>query len=298
MRRQKLTVVALFCVCLSVAIIAFVVFKLTANSENNTNTSEMQGAQSTGGTSETTTETSSPTPAPETKDPAFDGAKLQAVVDIWYSSLSSDEKASVVLMNEDGTLLASVGQDTSYFTASLYKLFVAYEAYRAIDAGTYDGNESYLNGSTRSECVDLMIRESNSPCGEKWWNELGKQTIQDQLKTYGIEHTDMVGLETTAMDTAMILARIAKGEGLSEESKAKYLDSMKTQPALYRRGLPSGFSEAVTVYNKVGWNEQLEWHDATIVERADGERLIVAVLTSRVGYAKIAELGKAIETTL
>ena len=295
MRRQKLTVVAVLSVCICVAIIAFVIYQLTASTGKNTGASEMQNTQSTNDPDNNSADI--PAPTVEAQKPTFDNEKLQTAVDTWYGSLSADEKASIVLAGDDGSVLASVNQDASYFTASLYKLFVAYEAYRALDAGSYDGNEGYLNGNTRFECVDLMIRESNSPCGEKWWNELGKQTIQDQLKTYGIEHTDMVGLKTTAKDTATILTRIAKGEGLSEESQAKYLDSMKTQPALYRRGLPSGFSGTLTVYNKVGWNEQLEWHDASVVELADGRKLVIAVLTSGVGSARIAELAKGIEST-
>jgi hypothetical protein len=72
---------------------------------------------------------------------------------------------------------------------------------------------------------------------------------------------------------------------------------MKDQPAIYRRGLPSGFTVS-TVYNKVGWNAEKEWHDTAIVELVDGRKLIVTVMSENVGYSKFAELGKAIEAAL
>lgn len=293
MKRQKLTLFAIGSVVLSLGIVSFVTFKLWRG-PNKLHSTPVELKD----TAEQVTPGTAETPIEEPVKPAqFNSAKLQDAVNAWSKTIATSAKASVVLTDDSGALLASYNPGEQYFTASLYKLFVAYEGYRALDAGTYDGGQSYLSGKSRLECLDLMIRESNSPCGEKWWNELGKQTIQTQLKTYGIEQTDMVGLKTSATDTAKMLARIAKGEDLSESSHTSYLDSMKTQPALYRKGLPSGFSQSVTVYNKVGWNEQLEWHDASIVELTDGRKLIIAVLTSGVGSTKIAELAKSIEAT-
>ena len=143
-----------------------------------------------------------------------------------------------------------------------------------------------------------MIRDSDSPCAEKLWNELGKEELTAQLEEYGILNTSMVNITTTAEDAALILGRIERGEGLSEASRLAYLDSMKTQDELYRRGLPNGFSDSVAVYNKVGWNEQKEWHDTAIVEFADGRKLIVSVFTEEVGFSTVATLGTAIEQTV
>jgi beta-lactamase class A len=233
----------------------------------------------------------------ETK-PKFDAVKLQKAVDGWISSLpeseSSDASVSIVDLDSQ-TTLASTKPDKQYFSASLYKLFVAYEGYKAIDAGILSPEEEYQNGRTRLECLDAMIRSSDSPCAEKMWSELGRENIEAKIKEYGIGNTDMVGLRTTSEDVAKILVRIATGEGLSADSQANYLDSMKDQEALYRRGLPSGFSSSITVYNKVGWNEQLEWHDASIIEFLDGRRLVLSVLTSGVGTANIKKLAAAIE---
>jgi beta-lactamase class A len=223
---------------------------------------------------------------------------LQKVVEDWASPKQTDSsRASVVLMDEDGTANSGFKSDTEFFAASIYKLFVTYEGYRAVDAKTVNPNEVYQGGRTRMECLDLMIRESDSPCAEKMWEELGKQELTDTLITYGIENTSMTGLSTTAEDAGKILARILRGEGLSESSRLAYLSSMKDQDALYRKGFPSGFSSEVTVYNKVGWNEQLEYHDVGIIETADGRKLIYAVMTENVGSKQIAQLAKEIEAT-
>jgi beta-lactamase class A len=229
----------------------------------------------------------------EEKTSAFDAAALQQAVDSWVTSVPGVK--SVVVADTDDTLLAVHNKDQAYFTASLYKLYVAYAGYQQIDAGKVDPNEQYINGYTRLECLDVMIRDSYSPCAEKLWNELGKEELTTQLEGYGINNTSMSGLTTTAVDTSLILGRIVRGEGLSVESQTAYLDSMKDQDALYRRGLPSGFSDSVVVYNKVGWNELVEWHDTAIVEFQDGRKLLVSVLTEDVGFAKIAELGTVIE---
>jgi beta-lactamase class A len=226
----------------------------------------------------------------------FDSIKLQKVVDDWINS--SDGTASVVITSDNGKVLVSNDPDRVFFAASIYKLFVAYEGYKQIDEGRADPAETYLNGKTRLECLDLMIRESNSPCAEKLWNELGKADLNETLKSYGINNTSMTNISTTASDSARILVMVESGEGLSEESRAKYLDSMKTQDDLYRRGLPSGFSENVIVYNKVGWNEQKEWHDTAIVELSDGQKLVVVVFTENVGSKNISIIGTALESSL
>ena len=226
---------------------------------------------------------------------SFNSDEIQALVDEWV--ISDGGESSVYITDIDGNVLASENPDQVFFAASLYKLFVAYAGYQQLDSGEVDGDEIYINGYTRQECLDLMIRDSDSPCAEKLWNELGKEELTEQLQTYGINNTSMTAITTTAKDSSLILARIVNGEGLSDESKEAYLDSMKEQDDLYRRGLPSGF-DSLVVYNKVGWNELVEWHDTAIIELPDGRQLIVSVLSENVGFSKISELGSSLETYL
>ena len=234
----------------------------------------------------------------ETKIEQFDALVLQKVVEDWASpKLTDSSHASVALMDEDGKLIAGFKADSQYFGASIYKLFVAYEGYRQVDTKSVNPEETYQGSRTRIDCLDAMIRDSDSPCAEKLWDELGKQNLTDTFVYYGIENTSMTGLSTTAEDAGKMLSRIAKGPGLSESSRELYLSSMETQDALYRRGFPSGFSSGVTVYNKVGWNEQQEWHDVGIIKTTDGRKLIYAVMTENVGSKQIAQLAREIEAT-
>jgi hypothetical protein len=231
----------------------------------------------------------------ESEQLAFNAIELQAIVDSWVQA--SGGTSSVVVSDTDNNILAAHNADKIYFAASIYKLYVAYEGYQQVDSGAVDPEELYINGNTRGECLDLMIRDSDSPCAEKLWNELGKAEITEQLKTYGIENTSMEAITTTAFDASLLLGRVVRGEGLSDKSRTAYLDSMKDQDELYRRGLPSGFTVS-TVYNKVGWNELVEWHDSAIVELTDGRKLIVAVMSENVGYTNISKLGTEIEKSL
>ena len=69
----------------------------------------------------------------------------------------------------------------------------------------------------------------------------------------------------------------------------------------WRQGLPSGFSKA-NVYNKVGWDYNPDggywniYHDAAIVEFPETNRhFIVVVMSNKVPFSKITNLGKQIE---
>ena len=85
-------------------------------------------------------------------------------------------------------------------------------------------------------------------------------------------------------------------------------DSFLNQPVTaynWRQGLPSGFSEAVKVYNKVGWDRgsnSYAWaiyDDAAILNFVDyGRSFIVVVMTNGVSPQAIRDLGTQIELTV
>lgn len=285
-KNYKKSQIALSLILLGVFIVVALVFWEFYYSESARETDKPTQSQ--------TTQTNDNENVQQQQEPEFDAVALQSAVNNWIASTGGT--ASVVVTNTSGNVLAENNREESYFAASLYKLFVAYFGYQQIDSGEVDEDEMYLNGNTRGQCLDLMIRESNSPCAEKLWTELGKQELTNKLVGLGISNTSMTSLTTTAEDTAKILKLIENSNGLSQASRLKYKDSMLDQPATYRRGLPSGFSESVSVYNKVGWNENIEWHDSAIIELPDGRKLIVTVLTKSVGSKNIARLATALES--
>ena len=107
----------------------------------------------------------------------------------------------------------------------------------------------------------------------------------------------MAGLYTSARDAAIILQRLFERRDLTEAHTQAFLDSLKNQPTKYRAGLPSGLIKS-TVYNKVGWNGSVEWHDTAIVTLPNGHSYIITALTQNIGSSQIKSLGQAIESRL
>ncbi len=234
-------------------------------------------------------------PESKPKDQAKKQIDLQPLIDDFVIKSPGDYGIKITDLN--GNKLAEKNSNGQFFTASIYKLFVAYVGYQRIDDKTYSKDEPYITGYTRWQCLDAMIRSSYSPCAEKMWNELGKDNITNEMRKLGLENTNLVGLNTTANDVVIILRKIANGEGLSNESQQAYLSSMKDQDLKFRKGLPAGFDNSV-VYNKVGWDEDRLWADASIIELKNGQKIIVSVFAKGVNSNTIANLGSAIEKGL
>lgn len=241
-------------------------------------------------TSETNVEEAKPK---STNQQQFNAKKLQTALDSWAGSQSGT--SAVVIADENGKTLAQTNQHHVFFAASIYKLYVAYEGYKKIDDGTYSLDEPYLGDWDRQKCLYEMIHSSHSPCAEKLWNELGKSTLDEEIKQYGITDTSMVAINTSAHDAGIMLAKIWNGEGLKPASQKAYLNSMLNQ--IYRDALPKGFSEE-NVYDKVGFNGDKEYHDVGIIKFKDGRVLIVSVMTENVGTANIIKLAKAIKSAV
>ena len=90
-----------------------------------------------------------------------------------------------------------------------------------------------------------------------------------------------------------MLKIIYGGDGLSDSSRSAFMESMKNQ--VYRDTLNKSFEQSAVVYNKIGFNELLEYHDTAIIEFSDGRALIVSILTSKVGTKNIVNLGTILQ---
>lgn len=241
-------------------------------------------------------ETTSEIPEVEEEPEPIAIVNVQPVIDAWGAS-QSGEYSIVVHDLTTGEIIGEHQKDKIYFAASIYKLYVAYEGYLQAAKGQVDLREPYLGGLTRGECLDAMLRSSDSPCAEKLMAEIGQTALSEKLKTYGIDNTSMTNITTTAHDATKQLVKIHERNELPTELTDLLLDSMKIQDALYRRGLPAGITQA-TVYNKVGWNELKEWHDTAIVTLPNGRSFVVSIFTEDVGMRNIAALGDQLEQAL
>jgi beta-lactamase class A len=211
----------------------------------------------------------------------------------WVSSHSGTY--GVVVSDTDGNVLGESNAQEPFFMASIYKLYVAYLGYQKVDDGSWSADEPFLSGWSRGKCLDEMIRSSDSPCAEKLLKELGKDTVTDRLKGYGLTSTSMRSLTTSAADANKILVKIEAGIDLTESSKQKILDSMANQK--YRSAMPKGFQGA-TVYDKVGFREETEYHDVGIVRLQDGRKVVVSILTEKVGVTNIESLSRQISSAI
>ena len=115
----------------------------------------------------------------------------------------------------------------------------------------------------------------------------------------------MVSLMATPTEIMLMMKRYYNHPEIVDETLLGQLkDSFLNQPITtynWRQGLPSGFSERVDVYNKVGWYyNQSYWaiyDDASILDFVAEERHFIAVvMTSAVTYQQISQLGSNLET--
>ena len=243
--------------------------------------------------------------SPET--PKFPEAiSFQPVIDSWAGSVGGNKSVVVYDLDRD-EISAEYNAHEDYNTASLYKLFVVYEGYRRVFNGTWSGETTAgSTGRTILECLDLAIRESNSPCAEAFWNMLGHTELDNIVRSdFLITDSNISNLISNASDIAKMAKIIYEHKEITDEALvAKMMDSFLNQPITtynWRQGLPSGFSRA-RVYNKVGWDYNPNggywniYHDAAIVEFPEENRhFIVVVMTNRVPFQKIKEFGTLLE---
>ncbi len=232
---------------------------------------------------------------------------FQPVIDHWAASTGGNK--SVLVYDLDlNEIVGIYNPNKSYGTASLYKLFVVYEGYRRVQAGEWDKDaKAGSTGNTISKCLDLAIRQSNSPCAETLWAMIGHNTLDEIIKNdFNITDSNISNLKSNVTDIYKILKIFYEHRDITDEFLiAQMKDSFLNQPVTtydWRRGLPSGFSKATDVYNKVGWDydaDKKRWniyHDASIVEFPDlNRRFIVVVMTNYVSNQSIRNLGTEIE---
>lgn len=232
---------------------------------------------------------------------------FQTTVETWVSSVGGDKGIIIYDLDLD-KVVGSYNAEEKFQTASIYKLFVVYEGYRRLQSGVWDASE--VAGWTRKtilECLDLAIRESNSACAETLWNMIGHDELNEITSTdFEIPTVTVSSLMAAPTEIMKIMKRFYEHTEITDETLvARMKDSFLNQPITtynWRQGLPSGFSERVKVYNKVGWNWNGSYwtiyDDAAILDFVTEERHFIAVvMTSGVSYQQIKQFGSQIEAT-
>jgi beta-lactamase class A len=100
---------------------------------------------------------------------------------------------SVVVVDLSTGAQAAHLADRSVLSASLYKLFVARELIRRVDAGELDGDAPAGDTMNRTvdRCVDAMIMVSDNACGAAGLRMVGGGALDDRLHREGFVSTSL-----------------------------------------------------------------------------------------------------------
>lgn len=251
-----------------------------------------------------------PTTPSATESTAF--IDLQPTVDQWLN-YTNRQVGLVIYDLDNDRVAASYQPNTIFYTASIYKLFFAYDGYQQLTNGAIDGDKKFVTTTdkgdlTYSECLDYMIRESYNPCADPIReNTTAERRVSALIKRLGLTNTSNYGLDSTASDLTKLLQLYYEHPDLASRYWAQLADSMLDQPATtydWRQGLPSGFSDQVLVYDKVGWsygsNGWDVFNDAAIIDFPTQNRHYTVVVLSRntSSSAILSRLGRMLEQAI
>jgi len=254
------------------------------------------------------------TPTP-TAPPAVatTGAPLAAYVpDLALGTLLQDlvgesrQSYAVYVKNlSDGTG-ASVNPDRVYRAASLFKLYVMWEAFRQESVGLIRFDEtmevtpyykSWELGTnavevgdlvTVEEALRLMISISDTPSGVLLQDRLGFANVNTALEGLGIQDSGLFypgDPVATARDVGVLLEAIAGGSILPNDAHDAMVALLTSSGIDY--GLRAGVPAAVAVGHKTG-SLETALHDAGVVF-APGGAYVIVILWDREGDANLIE---------
>lgn len=187
---------------------------------------------------------------------------------------------------------------TVFTSASLYKLYVAATALAAVDDGELSLDDAVGGGcGTLGYALELAIVVSDNACAIQLGTFLGWDRVEGYVDAQGFVGTSFhtvqqgagwgtTGQETTAADTADLLARLAQGELLSPSSTDVLRGLLEEQ--YFDSALSLELDDpSATFAHKLGTLQEVS-HDAGILTTDEGS-YVVAVLTGNwPGWAETA----------
>ena len=209
--------------------------------------------------------------------------QLQAITTVMTDKYGTN--IGLVITDLSNGASASANADTQFVSASIYKLFVAYDVYKKIDAGSISYDDSlarYDTSQSISSCLSAMLTVSDNDCGKA----LGKLVVWSDLDTLladeGYTHTVLNNYDangaivkdklTSASDVARLLNKLYSGTLLSKASSTQFIALLKGDAIDYM--LPSGLPSGTVVAHKVGFLDEYQ-HDAGIIYGTKKNMLVV-----------------------
>ncbi len=294
-KTKKLVLVGLINFVVIFVIVLAVLMVIRNNNGNIDNTDDVAGTQE-----------ETPVEEIEIVEPVkIEGMDFQPLIDDWADS-TSGRKGIIIYDLAAEKISGEYNADTKFATASLYKLFVVYEGYKKLQSGEWLGDDvAGWTGHSIMECLDLAIRESNSECAETLWSMIGRDELNNVVQNeFGLSDIEVGTFMATPREIMKMMTLFYKHVDIVDDGLVGVMkDSFLNQPVTiydWRQGLPSGFSENVAVYNKVGWNYNGEYwdiyNDAAIVDFVqDGRAFVVVVMTSGMSFKNIVRFGERLE---
>lgn len=216
---------------------------------------------------------------------------LASVLRDKIETFPEDQRWSVFVYDLNTERTANVSSDDVFASGSLYKLFLleALENKLPFDQWQW----TWVGDSSVADCVDSMLKNSDSPCAEELGEYVGWDAIDDLSKESGYKKTKLSksdGRETSASDLGELFARLKKGQMLSDNARRFVFDSLYQQTL--KKGMAEGCKQCRTA-NKLGELSDFA-HDAGVVTH--GKHDYVLVIMSEGGtFEQVEEITKLIE---
>jgi hypothetical protein len=224
---------------------------------------------------------------------------VQAILDAWAGSHLSQKWSVVVQGLGSDKTQASINGAVKYDPASVFKLYFTYTLFQRNSLDSLANNFVNVDGRgsvNMKGCLDLMIKNSDNPCGVAMGNRLGWGKTTKALKNLGILNTDLnnpSGLTTTAADVNTFLQKLSVGQLMPQEDQQYLLNLMQQQR--YRSGIPAGCNGCV-IADKTG-DLGFVRHDVAIVQYPGGSYTL-AIMTNGASYSQIAQLTSQIQAAI
>jgi beta-lactamase class A len=206
----------------------------------------------------------------KSKETLADSRELQSLVDKLAKEANSKMYISVRDLKTGA--IASTGGNTSITSASLYKLFVANQIYRQVDAGKLSLSKKLPRGRTVEQCLEPMITVSDNACGAQLGDLLNWGSQDADLHNQGYNGTSLADLpHTSSNNVALLFARLYANKLLKPDSNAAFLALLKEQEIVNR--LPQGLPDGTEIAHKTG-DLYGYMHDAGIVYGAKTDYVV------------------------
>lgn len=219
-----------------------------------------------------------------------ESVSVQPIIDQFVGSSSIDYGIEVYDVAAE-KVIGAHQPDKQFFPASTYKLYIAFLSLQRMQTGEFTDTPNFVGERSRMDCIYYTIEVSDSPCGEALMRDVTQDAMGKELKALGQTNSPFPGFLTTAHDANVILRHIVAGKHLNKENTEFLLKAMNTQ--IYNKGLTAGFDQA-KVYDKIGFNLDINYHDVAIVEFPTGRKFLVSVYTQGQGspapQRKLAQL--------